>query len=666
MNGYIISSDKNDNEGENEKTKSIKRRSQTVSDSSTLGGKHVSYNGYKNGGHHHHNHHNDDDYNNINNNNNMIPKEQNRIHNYGEKHSNESSENSSEQQQQSGGGSGGSGESGSPGESNNSYEDEGESDDGGADDDGDFDVVDADEMSEGSFPTNKDLASFAVNSTSSTNKPPETVSYHGSSTMGGFERFPSGGSFGGSENFSGTMSESRAGVTSSGLSAAFGAGVVGVEMSGNASVGVSQRSLSFSSDNERPISGGVMMVPSYAASETAKSDIATVCSNSVVEDIDIASVGTAHSASNSHTAGTPSSSTMNQTVQNTNESSAMGKKKLDVSTTSWKYRRGGSYFQSIANSMKAGSSPIQSSMPGPHHSGNLATLNDMGPPLNRSLLERVGGGSGAGSTGTPSRAGSVKSFGSQAASDVVHVDTDDCGGSIAVDSDGHFSGVDENPSENAARTSMKNNGSDASSIAIHDTPTNDDITNDETQTQSNVLSLDKLSESHPNGRVSPGGTVYKGRGVRKYQGRYMHLPLKRFQQNGAVLPEPINHDQDPLQNQYTENDDHTRDSRRSWKRERSRSRERDADDNNRWSRSKSPQPSRQGNRMGHDRNYRGNGRGGNGRLNNGGRWKHGRKNDNSNQRYKQNNYNNNISRRGKRNGGSFHMTPRDPRHRDLK
>jgi len=29
------------------------------------------------------------------------------------------------------------------------------------------------------------------------------------------------------------------------------------------------------------------------------------------------------------------------------------------------------------------------------------------------------------------------------------------------------------------------------------------------------------------GRTSPGGTFYKGRGVRKYQGRYMKLPMKR-------------------------------------------------------------------------------------------------------------------------------------------
>lgn len=35
------------------------------------------------------------------------------------------------------------------------------------------------------------------------------------------------------------------------------------------------------------------------------------------------------------------------------------------------------------------------------------------------------------------------------------------------------------------------------------------------------------------GRRSPGGTIYKGRGNRRYKGRYMNLTLKRFHQNGV-------------------------------------------------------------------------------------------------------------------------------------
>ncbi len=584
---------------------------------------------------------------------------------------------------------------GSPEESNNYSEEDGESDDD--DDDDELDMDADDDLSEGSFPTNKDLASFAVNSSSSS-RPPESVSYLGSMSVGGGGG-GGGGGYGvnintmnsgissstirdGNENVSATgVNERKLSTFSSIHGAPTGGGEGGGgEISGYASFTVSQRSLSFSSDNEqRPISGGFMMVPSYAASETAKSDIATVCSNSVVEDIDIASVGTAHSATNSNPTGTTSataSATTNPVVQHPNDATSdksIGKKKQDRGvefsagmSTMWKYRR----FNGVNTTMKSGSSPKQSSSRVPRIF-NLGTLNDMGPPLNRSLLERVGGGSGPSSTGTPSRAGSVKSFGSQAASDVVHVDTDDCGGSIAVDSDGHFSGLDENPSfqsnENVASTTAKNPGNHFSSTSAtsdaNRASQEHNINNDEFETQNKVVSLDKLCESHPNGRVSPGGTVYKGRGVRKYQGRYMHLPLKRFKQNGAVLPEPVNHDQDSIRNEYNEDNDHQQE-RRSWQRDRSRSRDRDTNNNEkRRNRSKSPQPSWQingnrNNQNGRDRNSRGNGRG---------RWKHGRsKNDGSGQRYKQQGNYHNSSRRGNKNGGSFHMTPRDARHIDLK
>ena len=43
--------------------------------------------------------------------------------------------------------------------------------------------------------------------------------------------------------------------------------------------------------------------------------------------------------------------------------------------------------------------------------------------------------------------------------------------------------------------------------------------------------------SEVNGRRSPGGTIYKGRGNRRYVGRYMHLPLKRFHNDGRRMVE---------------------------------------------------------------------------------------------------------------------------------
>jgi len=214
--------------------------------------------------------------------------------------------------------------------------------------------------------------------------------------------------------------------------------------------------------------------------------------------------------------------------------------------------------------------------PGSHNSGNNSlVLNDMGPPLSRSLLleragvaigvggvgEHDGVGLGPNSTGTISRAGSVRSYGSQATSDVVHVDTDDCGGSLiesegkcsrvssveetsvhhlsslaspvlgnrqhdyseAVDVDGGGGCSEECQDDDGDTNNNKNNNNNNGSSSIPSNTTN------------NLLCDRRLSGPHSSGRTSPGGTVYKGRGVRRYKGRYFHLPLKRFHQNGVTV-----------------------------------------------------------------------------------------------------------------------------------
>jgi hypothetical protein len=646
----------------------------------------------------------------------------------------------------------------------NNNDDDGEDIDCDADiDDDEEDEDDDDDASEGSFPTTKDLASLSaagganaaaagsnsggaggMNSSSSSNsnsssRPPESVSYLGIGIglglgLGGLGikvcASSGGGSIGGGGSVGG-ISETKS-------------------MTG-------QRSLSFCSDIERASTtggfggssgigggggtsmsgggGGVMIthssirlchepvVPYFAPFETAKSDIATVCSNSVmeVEDIasDAASVGTIHSATTSANYIMQQHSNLSNNNNNNNNNSASAsasantcadtnrKKKHDrrlefatetvTTSTVWKYN-------SAQYSMPMRSSPTQ------QHNSSTSTsaavtqsyhvLNDMGPPLNRSLLEKVRDVVGVGptsSTGTPSRAGSVKSFGSQAASEVVHVDTDDCGGSI-VD----FSGLDENPSfqsmdnvsvgknqqEVRAPTDeggmigvLANGGVDASNHYQSDHgESGDKLVNDCTQNQ--VVSLHTLHECYRNGRVSPGGTVYKGRGVRKYQSAYMHLPLKRFQENGATLPEPMCHDgHDSKQPENSEWQSH-----RSWQgkrsrshsRSRSRSRSRDRDtkqETGRWNRSNSKSPSSRSvnnnrNNEGWERDFRGYHN--NGRSGNGGRWKQNRRNNNegsNNQRYK----NSSGSRRGgwhgsnnSNNWGRHKMTPRDPRHRDIK
>lgn len=110
-------------------------------------------------------------------------------------------------------------------------------------------------------------------------------------------------------------------------------------------------------------------------------------------------------------------------------------------------------------------------------------------------------------SGRVPRADSVKSYGSNSAS---VADTDDCGGSLDVET--HSVGARSIHSQD-------------------DAPTSAGLPEQDSETALSQLS----SASIENGRRSPGGTIYKGRGIRRYQGRYMHLPLKRFHQNGVHL-----------------------------------------------------------------------------------------------------------------------------------
>lgn len=171
-------------------------------------------------------------------------------------------------------------------------------------------------------------------------------------------------------------------------------------------------------------------------------------------------------------------------------------------------------------------------------------LHSMGPPLNRALLLQRTEGLATGSDGgmahhhthsdgsvdmephwnqddkkraadskPGSQAGSVKSYGSNNGS--AHGDTDDCGGSLDVET-------------HSIETRSIHSQDEAPNVEMSEAAKPDPSEESPTNTMLN-------SESVGNGRRSPGGTIYKGRGIRRYQGRYMHLPLKRFHQNGVHL-----------------------------------------------------------------------------------------------------------------------------------
>lgn len=338
---------------------------------------------------------------------------------------------------------------------------------------------------------------------------------------------------------------------------------------------------SYLSDTERPSKvtithsthyqydiAGIESISIRASS--VKSDVATICSGSAAEDIEIASVGTAHS-------GLAISTTSSFSFDKTSTKRKHDRGVEFAVETSTRFFPG----QPLNVVLQTASSVFLSSpLQGPSAIGlDSNAVNDMGPPLRRFLLDRAGStGSRTGSVrsidcspGTPPRAGSLRSFGSQAASEVINTDTEDLG------SEGHSShGPDENHSH-------------SSELAKSSLPSDGTSFNKEDGIQK-VISLNEMLSNTSNGRISPGGTVYKGRGVRRYQGRYMHLPMTRFHQNrinedssipGKPTEETISYTESHSKKQQVEPLEKDNDSRhdtnnrwkrcRSWSRSRSRS-----------------------------------------------------------------------------------------------
>jgi len=194
----------------------------------------------------------------------------------------------------------------------------------------------------------------------------------------------------------------------------------------------------------------------------------------------------------------------------------------------------------------------------------VISLNDMGPPLSRVLL-------GTGSVNSSSsRGGGIPS-------DLEgHVDTDDAGSIAACEIDevqsvhSNFS-RDDNNSNNDSRRGNETlpNGSIASitggNEGIDVGPKSlKDITASPIHNP-----LRNAPDAGCSGRTSPGGTLYKGRGVRKYQGRYMNLTLQRFQHNCDGAGDII--DENVIEH-HESNNNSPLNRRRSWSRSRSRSR----------------------------------------------------------------------------------------------
>ena len=271
-------------------------------------------------------------------------------------------------------------------------------------------------------------------------------------------------------------------------------------------------------------------------SDAQRSDVATVCSGSVAEDIEVESV---LSQEDHHPPDPLAAASLRRAA------AASASRVVEF----------------------ARAPPLQNQIPNVSQRRSLS-LHNMGPPLNRTLLlQRKGetsssrpssvrsfGSDGAANVNSddcggsldveahseqshedavathakisqnnvPTPASSVKSFGSQQGeSDTGAQDTDDCGGSLDVET--HSVGARSIHSQEYAPTATPVVVETQMKTGLRGSPT----------PKLNLALVETTSDS--NGRRSPGGTIYKGRGVRRYKGRYMHLPLKRFHQNGINL-----------------------------------------------------------------------------------------------------------------------------------
>lgn len=241
-------------------------------------------------------------------------------------------------------------------------------------------------------------------------------------------------------------------------------------------------------------------------SDAQRSDVATVCSGSVVEDIETESV--------------------------------ISQEDQGFATYSPTEKRRPSKTRVVEFAgVSADASRLE--VPDPQDSSAQIAVHPMDPPLSRALLLKVAGAS--------LQSGSVKSFGS-GGSDDRRAHSDDGTGSLDVDVSrpkGTGSVRSYEGSEGAPETD--DGGSldvETHSVGTRSIHSQDEAVPPEEEQLSATLppadapqhTLFHADETmHGGGRQSPGGTIYKGRGTRRYQGRYMHLPLKRFHHNSVHL-----------------------------------------------------------------------------------------------------------------------------------
>jgi hypothetical protein len=289
-------------------------------------------------------------------------------------------------------------------------------------------------------------------------------------------------------------------------------------------------------------------------SDAQRSDGATVCSGSVTEDIEVESI---ISQEDQPSQARHSPSSLEKTFQGRRvglNGRAVEFVEASFQVSSRKPSVSRKPFSSYATSYQ-----LKSLLDG---DGGIS-LHSMGPPLSRALLMHKEGASSRGS-------GSVKSFDSNTSCVAGTAYSDDGGGSLDVETHSYHSqdegngcnlrsGKESSSQTSSTKSFWSHAGGDTAAMLNTDNLQCSLESESRTLSPCPIYTIDdvaallqsgqavQLEEVEAmettqvgtlpveNGRISPGGTIYKGIGTRRYQGRYMHLPLKRFHQNGIHL-----------------------------------------------------------------------------------------------------------------------------------
>lgn len=300
----------------------------------------------------------------------------------------------------------------------------------------------------------------------------------------------------------------------------------------------------------------------HSSADAPKSDTATVCSGSMLEDIedvgshyDGDSIQTSNSKQHHHHYPPPSS------LRRSN--SKEGNRLVDFAERSQAVFPTLSKLTGLAT---ASSQEVSSALNNNDEEASVGhapqNRKGMGPPLSRHWLMQHHGIS-------PFRTGSVKSGGSNTGSDVVVNVGSDCGGSL-TDVQSTLSQEDaallstvnsENSGEVTQVTGSVATGAKIDADAIGNTISALGAVQppgaEDDEKKPHPLLCDQ-SGSKSGGRISPGGTIYRGRGVRRYKGRLYGLPLKRFHQDGVHLHsdnEPESSNQRQFRQRYNDDGD---------------------------------------------------------------------------------------------------------------